>query len=871
MSQAISHSQELQEKANQLKSDYDLQVIELSGREDELAQAKERYETSLSELNEQLVQSEEMRLKLVSQLESKSAELKDSLLQVDELRGEVSKLESRTEVLTRELSESKKENEGLQESLQEQQEALSKAKKESLETLETLGSLRDENSQLQRAAKTLGEDNSILSHRVEELELAALKVKNEQQLKDEKIAELTETLRLVAQQKAVLALEKVIANSNVEKVRAIAEAVSPDDLLELGLANVDVEVLKEAPLLFNQAIEDAKERLWVLENPQQKMEAEELPLEVLGKAPARTTKEVPLEPIDLESFREEHSRRSPLRRSDSFDEFVEEDEFVEKDEFFEEEERRDHHRLHSSRTSLKPASGAPDQLQRDAFDALIAAIDQSRDYELLQLISRAGTKEDLFNKTEFGRLNSRNVHALLDDPDEIGKIAERARSRLDRLDDSRQGEKHNILKSRSQWQALERLNREALKGQMEKIVPLQEIRKELRYLGETPMTGVNPAFQGSAKLEAMKLEPHFKELADGVDIIVPYLYKQRCIIKEFLGGLPTDQALNGVPYKDEVNTYRKVLTRYLHRVEDELRIHMPVQKLLKGNEDKKNLLEQQGMLQNIKQAKEDLKDLRQLSSIFKVSYTDYPIAEKNNHLDSSGKTGPGASLEVYEPDNTRPYQMVDRVKPDHFREHTVAVNNQVVGRFIEERVSGIDRIGVKPKVKLTVTSFPPATDPNGRVAYSVAMVTQLLAGLKEPPSAKNPIILRGENSEQLEYLWTALMIIGDKSPQMKFGPETIKISSSKHFNPDKEMGQGAEKFSPDSCYKKNFETCPQLNMLVADVAKLTSDKFGHKENQQKVHSHSGQAVTIFKGKMKEALEEMKQDNVIEERGPHSIK
>ncbi len=696
--------------------------------------------------------------------------------------------------------------------------------------------------------------------------------------KDEQITQLTETLKLVAQQKAVLALEKVIGESNEEQVRAIAEAKSIEDLKaieSLDLDENDLSFLKD-PATFQKVVKAAAKRLSALEEeafiPHSKEDAEDKPVEELGKGTHKTAKIPLLEPINMEEqFREDELGKGFHRRPDSSlsDELFFEDEPLRDRE--DEELQRNKHRTSSGRSSLKPSSGAADEAQRDAFDALVAAIDQSKDYELLQLISGARTKEDLFKKTDFGRLNSKDVQALLDHPDEIGKIVERAHFRLARLDDFRDGQKQKILESPTQWQAFERLNREALKGPMEKMGALREVRKELRYLGETPMVWLNPAFQESAKPEAIKLESHFKELAEGADVIVPYLYRQRCVIKEFLAGLPDDREMIGAAYRDEVTDYRKLLTRYLRGIEDELRIHMPVQKLLKGNEDKKNLLEQQGMLQNIKQAKEDLKDLRQLSSIFKVSYTDYPIAEKNNHLDSSGKTGPGASLEVYEPDNTRPYQMVDRVKPDHFREHTVAVNNQVVGRFIEERVSGIDRIGVKPKVKLTVTSFPPATDPNGRVAYSVAMVTQLLAGLKEPPSAKNPIILRGENSEQLEYLWTALMIIGDKSPQMKFGPETIKISSSKHFNPDKEMGQGAEKFSPDSCYKKNFETCPQLNMLVADVAKLTSDKFGHKENQQKVHSHSGQAVTIFKGKMKEALEEMKQDNVIEERGPHSIK
>jgi hypothetical protein len=732
------------------------------------------------------------------------------------------------------------------------------------------GRISELEQDVQQKAKEYKEELERQKQLARKLEVLIQSKDEELQKKHEQLEKLTETLKLVAQQKAVLALEKLIANSGIEQVKAIAGAENPEELLRLGLDKVDVEVLKDAPLLFKQAIKGAKDRLFILENPQRKEDVVELSPEVLRKLPSQTTKK---KPLDLESLGEDIEEES-INRSGSLevrkksrgkDELDEEDEFFEDEESFEDVERR-RPQLFSGRVSLKPVSGSANQEQREAFDALVAEIDQSKDYELLQLIRRAHTKEGLFAKTDFGRLNSKKVHALLEHPDEIGKLVERARIRLDRLNELRHGERNKVLTGRTQWEALERYNRKVLQAPMQNIMPLKEIRNELKGLNLSSLTWLNPVFQASAKPDALELEPHFKELAEASDVIVPYLYRQRCVIKEFLGGLPTDSELDETPYKEEVLAHKKVLIRYLQKIEAELRIQMPIQKMLKGNEDKKNRLDQQGMLQTIKQAKEELTDIRQLSTIFKVSYTDYPLTEKNNHLDSSGKVGLGASLEVYEPDNVHPYQMVDRVQAGHFREHTVSINNQVVGRFIEERVDGIDKIGVKPKVKLTVTSFPPATDVDGRVAYSVAIVTQLLAGLKEPPSAKNPIILRGENTEELEYLWTTLRLIGDKSPHMKFGPEAIKVTSIQHFNPDKEMGQGTEKFSANSCYKNNFERCPQLNQLMTDVVKLTSDKFGHKEEHQKVYSHSGHAVTLYKGKMKEALEEMRQDN-INETGP----
>ncbi|BCA96633.1 hypothetical protein TUM19329_29940 [Legionella antarctica] len=833
---------------------------------DEKVKALEEGGVANEELQQEIRQLTEQLSSLERSSSTKIAQLEEAALaKASEFANELERQRVAAEqLLEKETLKFTSEIDGLKKTLDEKVKALEEGGVANEELQQEIRQLTEQLSSLERSSSTkiaqleeaalakaseFANELERQSIAKKELEQVVRSKDEDLQQKHEQLAKLTQTLKLVAQQKVALVLEKEIANSGIDRVRAITEAENPEDLLKLGLDSADVEILKEAPLLFNHARNLAGERLFILENPHRKEEVEQSP-EVLGKPPHQVSGGNPLEGFG----------------SPGLDKFFGEDEFDE-EQLEPRKKLLSPHGTTSSRTSLKPFSGAASQAQQDAFDALIVAIDQSRDYELLQLIGRARKKEDLFAKIEFGRLDSKNVHALLDDRHEIGKIIERAHSRLDKLDEFRDEQRHHILQSPTVWKELEQHNLEALKGPMQNIAPLQDIREELKDLGRTPMVWLNPAFQESAKTNAIRLESHFKELAESVDIIVPYLYNQRCVIKEFLAGLPTDPDMTKLDYKDEVNNYKKLLARYLQGIEEELRIHMPVQNMLNGNEDKKNLLDQQGMLQNVKQAKEDLKDLRQLSSIFKVSYTDYPIAAKNNHLDSSGKTGQGACLEVYELDNTRPYQMVDRVKPDHFREHTVAVKNQVVGRFIEERVAGIDKIGIKPKVKLTVTSFPPATDPNGRVAYSVAMVTQLLAGLKEPPSPKNPIILRGENSEQLEYLWTALMIIGDKSPQMKFGPETIKVASSKHFNPDKEMGQGAEKFSSNSCYKKSFEKCPQLDTLVADVAKLTSDKFGHKENQQKVYSQSGQAVTIFKDKMQKALEEMKQDNADERTGP----
>ncbi|MFT4060201.1 MAG: hypothetical protein QM652_11710, partial [Legionella sp.] len=382
-------------------------------------------------------------------------------------------------------------------------------------------------------------------------------------------------------------------------------------------------------------------------------------------------------------------------------------------------------------------------------------------------------------------------------------------------------------------------NLEELEGLREKINSLNKVNTQLKDLSKIPVVGLNPAFQESAKAEAITLEPHLRKLVDSAKILASDLNNQSSVIKKRLSDLSSDNQLADSNYKQKVEIYRQELISYLRIIEDELRIHTSMQGWVQGNK------ENQGMFQTLKQAREGLKDLRQVSTTFRISYTDYPMAEKSKYLGGSETKGLGASLTVSKPNGTSaPYEMVNRVAPNYFREHTVDIKDKVVGRFIEERITN----EAAPKTKLTVTSFPPATDPNGRVVYSMAMVTQLLAGLKEPPSAKNPIILSGENAEQLEYLWTAVKVIGENTPHMKFDLDAIVIKSSK-FDPKKEIEEGTEKFSADSCYKKNFD--PDLvKGLLNDVSKLAVDKFGHK---------SEQAVNSFND-MKKALKDMKHEN-----------
>ena len=145
-----------------------------------------------------------------------------------------------------------------------------------------------------------------------------------------------------------------------------------------------------------------------------------------------------------------------------------------------------------------------------------------------------------------------------------------------------------------------------------------------------------------------------------------------CELIELLTGLPSPEKLQTKAHKDDVNEQRRILKSYLDQIESELRIHMPLQLMLRGNEEAKNTLPRQGVLKTIQQAQEGKKDIRQLSTLYKITFVDYPMAEIDSHIDKSGKEhtsvpGVETSVEAYIDEKNDAYQMVNRVKPGCFR------------------------------------------------------------------------------------------------------------------------------------------------------------------------------------------------------------
>ncbi|CEG58650.1 hypothetical protein [Legionella fallonii] len=953
LQQAVLDSERLRIEISELTQAHQNKVRELE--EDKvhgtelLAEERLSHQSALEALQSKVHLADQSREELRSRLELQADELRQGELRVKDLLGQIHDWSERHKSLDSDLSLARGEADELRKQMVVQGALLEQTKEQSHEHLTALQLLQVAHEKLQRQSELLGNTNSELlgkvenleqSIRIKDLELDRIRQEDARQRslvteKDKEILKLRDTLKQVAQQKAVLALKEEIAEiDDLDELRFIASAKDTEDLYNRTKLKrrdeIDALYDEEA---VGEVADFASARLTALQDKapplRDKVDRDvEVPVDHKEKDKPRLKRKGDesdhgVREAEDENEVEDVEDKSRLKRKhDEIDHGITDEESVkdkdreedavleiEQEEASERRELRalennvlkkmdlvdnpdllkaiedaedagalvdalkdigvdeeDAHRLAADEESFERLKSAARDRRSGHVDALKALLDEvkrSKDYELLQLVKLAGNKKDLLNaKTEFSSLNPKHLRALLDVEKDIREIAKAARTRIVQLENIRANENTKILSGESQWRALQNYNEDRLRSVMEKIEPLNEVRNELVALSQTPMVWINPAFQGSAKEYALELEAYFEKLSEGCDQLVPYLDRQRCDIREFLGGLPTEDDLESKPYKREVLAYRETLNRVLRRIEDELRVQLPVQRLFKGNEEKKNLLTHHGVLNIVKQAKQDRKDIQQDTAVYQITAADHLLKDKRNYLErvAAGrpvKPGEETSIEVYEDEHARPYKMTNRVQPHCFREHTVSTNQRVVGRFIEERIPRSDR--VKAKIKLSVANFPDASDPDARAAYSMAMVTQLIASLKKPPSAKNPIILRGVNQEQLQCLWTAAMIISERSQHLKLEEGAIKIATT-HFNPADEMEPGSNTYKADSCYKTTFEHCARLDQMITNLDQLAEDKFGHKEEHAKVRGDSGKVASLFKNKMKATLEDIKEDN-----------
>lgn len=162
--------------------------------------------------------------------------------------------------------------------------------------------------------------------------------------------------------------------------------------------------------------------------------------------------------------------------------------------------------------------------------------------------------------------------------------------------------------------------------------------------------------------------------------------------------------------------------------------------------------------------------------------------------------------------NAEPY-VSEKIPEDQIAVYDIKHSSKHVGRFTEEYIDHEGEFQGEFKVVQFPQSSTPSNEVEGaKIAFSLAMVIQALVSMDSPPSEENPLELNGNNAEELRYLWTALICLGNSNdPRMGFDAKAIKVNSET-FNPAEEMSSNGE-LKPTSLYRQVFED-PKFKRLI---------------------------------------------------------
>ncbi|CEG58771.1 hypothetical protein [Legionella fallonii] len=413
-----------------------------------------------------------------------------------------------------------------------------------------------------------------------------------------------------------------------------------------------------------------------------------------------------------------------------------------------------------------------------------------------------------------------------------------------------------------EWQKIKRHQESEVNSLFTTLDSLRTIRKPLESIINNTFSWLNPAFQSSAKTAATALTPSVPELADGCDKLVAYLQQQKTQLTKFLEQLPKKEEIKGKPHSLGVEQHRQKLQSSLDQIEDELNnILLPAQKILRGDLTKSHVVAKDGLVKTIETAVENQQDI-QLFTSFKSEHEDISIDKKNELLQTPLPQVQRQRRAVHlEQDKEKGpiYQMVSRVKEGECRKHTISNSSgEKIGIILEERTKekalSDGSPPTHPNLEITVPRFPEGdakTDIQARedkITVAFAAALQMLAGYEKPPTKDKPLKLDGSDKEAMQFVYTALLIIGEHS-SIPFKADAIKVGVPERvFNPKDEQGYFST-FSMNSCYNKYFKNSEVLKDILKGVKELSADKMGHEKAQKKLEDNIQQVTNVFREKM----------------------
>lgn len=405
--------------------------------------------------------------------------------------------------------------------------------------------------------------------------------------------------------------------------------------------------------------------------------------------------------------------------------------------------------------------------------------------------------------------------------------------------------------------------------------PIRTNADKLKFINDIdPVHLYNPTFQGTARSKAAQMKARYQGLSRDCELVVDQLRRQVIALEGHLKSLPQDGQFKAtgltLEQKEEIKKLRAALQTELDAVRKDLDFYKKIQGKLETIIKEVDVAAK-GKMQYYYNS-EGIKRHPPVSPDQIPPLPNVPNPSLNSN--TTVTTGSSGKIQEFLIGEKIPEGQVAVVDVSHKTTSKSGAPIETVGTYTQTKHEG----GSKFEIVQFPTQVPPPARPSddplveAKVNFVMAKAADILASLDAPPTKDRPIRLRGSNPEELEYLYTALVILGEKNPKMKFSRDAIEVNSAV-FHPDNVKGR-LWGFSSNSLYSQVFtntgltEAQNIIQSKIKHMQQMTDEKFSPQKEREKVDSKV-QEITDKQSKMKKELNPVHKttERTIEQEGP----
>ncbi len=429
--------------------------------------------------------------------------------------------------------------------------------------------------------------------------------------------------------------------------------------------------------------------------------------------------------------------------------------------------------------------------------------------------------------------------------------------------------------SRAFNEGINAANEELKSGQKNREITTKSMKHFKFIEGIEPYHLYNPAFRGAARTQMVEMKAHYQSLSDECDLIIDQLRHQLRQQQSMLDNFKKiqgkiDPSIAQVD-RAKLTELNQKLNNELKAIQSDLQFYEKVQQKLSGDK---------GILTALNDAADNKKAYVFLAQGVTRQFVTRNAVDGLAYKSTAPKVN--TSVQTNQPDDIHQFllkdhrtpagqiEAVDVVKTDYLPDG-VTKAHEATGRYTVDRSppesSPISLKGDKknPGGRVEIHQFPKQTIPpaapgspedqrlkQAKIEFALTAAADTIALLDKAPTKENPLYLSGSDPEEMRYLYTALIVLGEKNPNMKFGADAIKLNryGQNDFKPADEKSSflGINTgYKKDSLYQQ-FKTAsqPEVDRKVKAVNEMSSEKMGLFAQRSKVDPQAMKAAAELK-------------------------